>query len=167
MNAIRSYTSSSRQINRFVGLLLIITALFWIAWKFIQNRGIVPRLALSPRKTFALLGFIVLAQTAITAIAFRLTEFTALQNVKAPMNDPTLWAFAIPFATGSLLMTLLADRPTALFANAKCFDIRIYGTKGAGIRRIRGDRLLGGGVRHRALQEPADGDYCGRADRPR
>ena len=26
-----------------------------------------------------------------------------------------LWGFAIPFATGSLLMTLLADRPTALF----------------------------------------------------
>ncbi len=116
MNAIRSYTSSSRQINRFAGLLVIISALFWIAWKFIQNRGIVPRLALSPRKTFALLGFIVVAQTAITAAMFRLTEFTALQNVKAPMNDPSLWAFAIPFATGSLLMTLLADRPTALFA---------------------------------------------------
>ncbi|HEX3102099.1 MAG TPA: HDIG domain-containing protein, partial [Pyrinomonadaceae bacterium] len=57
----------------------------------------------------------VLAQTAIVAALFRLAEFTALQNVKAPMNDPMLWAFAIPFATGSLLMALLADRPTALF----------------------------------------------------
>jgi hypothetical protein len=38
-----------------------------------------------------------------------------LQNIKAPLNDPTLWAFAIPFAFGSLLMTLLADRRTALF----------------------------------------------------
>ncbi len=116
INAIRNYTSSSRQINRFVGLLLFITALFWIAWKFVQHRGILPRLALSARKTFALLGFIVLAQTAIVAALFRLAEFTALQNIKAPMNDPMLWAFAIPFATGSLLMTLLADRPTALFA---------------------------------------------------
>lgn len=114
--AIRNYTSSSRQINRFGALLLFITALFWIAWKFVQHRGMLPRLALSARKTFALLGFIVLTQTAIVAALFRLAEFTALQNIKAPMNDPMLWAFAIPFATGSLLMTLLADRPTALFA---------------------------------------------------
>ena len=113
--AVRNYTSSSRQINRFVGLLLFITALFWVAWKFIQHRGMLPRLALSARKTFALLGFVVVAQTAIVAVFFRLAEFTAVQNVKAPLNDPMLWAFAIPFATGSLLMTLLADRPTALF----------------------------------------------------
>ena len=115
IGAVRNYTSSSRQVNRFIGLLLFVTALFWIAWKFVQHRGMLPRLALSARKTFALLGFIVIAQTAIFAALFRLAEFTALQNVKAPMNDAMLWGFAIPFATGSLLMTLLADRPTALF----------------------------------------------------
>lgn len=114
INAVRSYASSSRQANRFIGLLLLITALFWVAWKFVQHRGMLPRLALSARKTYALLGFVIIVQTAIVAVLFRLTEFTALQNVKAPMNDPSLWAFAIPFATGSLLMTLLADRPTAL-----------------------------------------------------
>ena len=115
IGAVRNYTSSSRQVNRFIGLLLFVTALFWIAWKFVQHRGMLPRLALSARKTFALLGFIVIAQTAIVAALFRLAEFTALQNVKAPMNDAMLWGFAVPFATGSLLMTLLADRPTALF----------------------------------------------------
>ncbi|MFZ1699806.1 MAG: HDIG domain-containing metalloprotein [Pyrinomonadaceae bacterium] len=114
--AIRSYTSTSRQINRFLGLLLMISSLFWVAWKFVQHRGILPRLALSAQKTFALLGFIVVAQTVIVAALFRLAEFTAIQNVKAPMNDPSLWAFAIPFALGGLLMALLADRPTALFA---------------------------------------------------
>ncbi len=113
--AVRNYAASSRQGNRFVGLLLLITALFWIAWKFVQHRGVLPRLALSAGRTFALLGFVVLAQTAIAAALFRLAEFTALQNAKAPMNDAMLWSFAIPFATGSLLMTLLADRPTALF----------------------------------------------------
>ncbi len=113
--AVRNYTSSSRQPNRFLGLLVLITSLFWIAWKFVQHRGILPRLALSAGRTFALLGFVVLAQTAIAAALFRLAEFTALQNAKAPMNDAMLWSFAIPFATGSLLMTLLADRPTALF----------------------------------------------------
>ncbi|MBK8464627.1 MAG: HDIG domain-containing protein [Chloracidobacterium sp.] len=113
--AIRDYSSSSRQLNRFFGLLVFITSLFWVAWKFIENRGILPRLALSAEKTFALFGFIVLLQTAVMAVCFKLADFTAIQNVKAPLNDPMLWAFAIPFATGSLLMTLLADRPTALF----------------------------------------------------
>lgn len=113
--AVRGYSSPTRKPNRFVGLLLFITSLFWVAWKFIQHRGILPRLALSAQKTFSLLGFIVVVQTAVAAAFFQLAEFTALQNLKAPMNDPSLWAFAIPFATGSLLMTLLADRPTALF----------------------------------------------------
>ncbi len=113
--AIRSYSTSNRQINRFIGLLILISALFWGAWKFIEHRGIVARLALSERKTFALFGFIVVVQTGLMAMFFRVAEFTALQNVRAPMSDPSLWAFAIPFAMGSLLMTLLADRRTALF----------------------------------------------------
>lgn len=115
LTAIRDFSSSSRQLNRFFGLLIFITSLFWAAWKFIENRGILPRLALSAENTFALFGFIVLVQTAVMALSFKLADFTAIQNIKAPLNDPVLWGFAIPFATGSLLMTLLADRPTALF----------------------------------------------------
>ncbi|MCA1623622.1 MAG: hypothetical protein LC778_07430 [Acidobacteria bacterium] len=79
ISAIRSYSSSKRQWNRFFGLLAIITALFWVAWKFIQHRGIVPRLVLSEQKTFALFGFVVLVQTAIMAVFFRLAEFTLSQ----------------------------------------------------------------------------------------
>ncbi|MGI8409592.1 MAG: HD family phosphohydrolase [Pyrinomonadaceae bacterium] len=115
ISAVRNYASSTRQFNRFFGLFILISALFWAAWKFIEHRGIVPRLALSEQKTFALFGFIVAAQTALMAMFFRLADFTASQNVKAPLSDPSLWAFAIPFAFGSLLMNLLADRRTALF----------------------------------------------------
>ena len=113
--AIRDYSTSTRQLNRFFGLLALISALFWVAWKFIQHRGMVSRIVLSEEKTFALFGFIVLAETALMSVFFRIAEFTALQNVKAPLNDGSLWSFAIPFAFGSLLMTLLADRRTALF----------------------------------------------------
>jgi cyclic-di-AMP phosphodiesterase PgpH len=113
--AVRNYASSTRQLNRFIGLLALMSALFWIGWKYIEHRGIVPRLALSEQKTFALFGFIVIIQTVLMAIFFRLADFTASQNASAPMNDPGLWAFAIPFAFGSLLMALLADRRTALF----------------------------------------------------
>ncbi len=112
--AIRTYSSSTRQVNRFIGILILVTGLYWLMWKFVQNRGVVPRLALTPRKTYALIGFVIVVQTGLMAIFFRLAEFTAIQNIKAPLNDPMLWSFAVPFATASLLMTLLADRPTAL-----------------------------------------------------
>jgi putative nucleotidyltransferase with HDIG domain len=113
--AISNYSSSTRKYNRFLGLLALISALYWGAWKFVEHRGIVPRLALSQTRTFALLGFIVVSQTILMAVFFRLADFTASQNIKAPLNDPTLWSFAVPFAFGSLLMTLLADRRTAIF----------------------------------------------------
>ena len=113
--AITNYSSSTRKYNRFLGLLALITALYWGAWKFVEHRGVVPRLALSQVRTFALLGFIVVSQTILMAVFFRLADFTASQNIKAPLNDPTLWSFAVPFAFGSLLMTLLADRRTAIF----------------------------------------------------
>ena len=115
IRAISNYSSSTRKYNRFLGLLALIAALYWAAWKFIEHRGIVPRLALTQERTFALLGFVVVSQTVMMAMFFRLADFTASQNLKAPLNDPTLWSFAVPFAFGSLLMTLLADRRTAIF----------------------------------------------------
>lgn len=115
INAVRNYGQTSRRSNKFIGLLILISALFWGAWKFIRHRGIVARLSLSEEKTFALFGFIVVAQAILTAIFFRLGEFTSMQNVKAPLSDPMVWSFAVPFAFGSLLMTLLADRRTAIF----------------------------------------------------
>ncbi|MBV9241841.1 MAG: hypothetical protein JO314_07530, partial [Acidobacteria bacterium] len=45
--AIQQYTAASRQASRTVGVLLFIAALFWVAWKFVQHRGMLPRLALS------------------------------------------------------------------------------------------------------------------------
>ena len=116
INAINNYSSTTRRFNRFLGLLVFISALYWVSWKFIQNRGSMHRYAGSAEMTFALFGFIAMAQTILMATLFRLAEFTAAQNVKPPLNDPGIWSFAIPFATASLLMTLLADRPTALFS---------------------------------------------------
>ena len=108
--ALRSYSSSSRQVNRFAGILIFVSGMFWLAWKFIQHRGVVPRLALTPRRTFALLGFIIVVQTGLMAVLF-----AVIQSVNVPFGDPMVWSFAVPFATASLLITLLADKPTALF----------------------------------------------------
>ena len=116
ISAIKGYTAASRQVNRFIGLLFLITSLYWIAWKFIEHRGAVARLSLSPERTFALFGFVVVIQTLLFVACFRLAEFTAAQNIRAPFVDATLWSFAIPFAFTSLLITLLVDRRVALFA---------------------------------------------------
>ena len=116
INAIRNYTDSTRQWNRFFGLLFLVLALYWVAWKFIEHRGTLGRLALSPERTFSLFAFVAVIQVLLLAICFRLAEFTAAQNIKAPLNDATTWSFAIPFAFASLLLTLLVDRRISLFA---------------------------------------------------
>jgi len=116
ISAIRGYSESRRKWNRFFGLLFLIGSLYWIAWKFFEHRGTVVRLTLPPERTFALFGFVVLVQTILFSICFRLAIFTAAQNTSAPFNDVTLLSFAVPFAFTSLLITLLADRRIALFS---------------------------------------------------
>ncbi len=113
--ALKNYAASSRQINKFFGILLLIAGFYWLGWKFIEHRGATTRLALPPKRMFGLLGLIIVVQTLLLAVFFRLAEFTAVQNLSAPLNDPMLWSFGVPLAAASLLMTLLADRPTALF----------------------------------------------------
>lgn len=115
ITAVRNYAASTRQFNRFIGLLILISALYWAGWKYIEQRGVTQRLELSEEKTFALFGFVSVIQTGLMAVFFRVAEFTASQNVKAPFNDWSIWAFAVPFATACLLMTLLANRRIALF----------------------------------------------------
>ncbi|MBC7796591.1 MAG: HDIG domain-containing protein [Pyrinomonadaceae bacterium] len=115
--AIRSYSQSARQFNKFFGLLFLMTALFWIAKKFIEHRSTIQHLILSPRRTFALFALAVLTQTVLMAIGFRLAEFTAAQNVRAPFNDVTAWAMIIPFASATLLIVLLIDAQIALLVS--------------------------------------------------
>jgi putative nucleotidyltransferase with HDIG domain len=116
ISAVRSYSNSNRQANRFFGLLAIVSLLFWTAWKFIEHRGqTLSRVFLSEEKTFGLFGFVVLLQTALMILIFRVAEFTAAQNAAAPLSDATLWSYIAPFAMASLLITLLADRRTAIF----------------------------------------------------
>lgn len=120
ITTVNRYGASTRLAHRFLGLVVLMSILFWIAWKFIEHRGIVPRLALSEQMTYALFCSIVFVHTILMSVFFRLAEFTASQNIRPPMNDPNLWSYAIPFAFGSLIMTLLADRRTALFTGIFC-----------------------------------------------
>ena len=70
ISAIRSYTSSSRQFNRFIGFLFLITALYWIAWKFIEHRGAVIAFALAGKNFYAV-WFCGVVQTFLFSVCFR------------------------------------------------------------------------------------------------
>ncbi|RMG00966.1 MAG: HDIG domain-containing protein [Acidobacteria bacterium] len=116
INAISSYTKSHRKWNRFFGILIVLTALYWIAWKYIEQRSPALKTTLSSERIFSLFGVVMLLQVFLNTACFKIAEFTALQNIKAPLNDATVWALAIPFAFTSLSLVLLIDKRLALFS---------------------------------------------------
>jgi cyclic-di-AMP phosphodiesterase PgpH len=116
IKAIENYTRSTRQWNHFFGLLMLLTALYWIAWKYIENRSPMLKIPISTTNAFALFCSVIIVQVLINITSFQIANFTALQNVKAPLNDATIWALACPFAFTSLSLVLLVDPRIALFS---------------------------------------------------
>lgn len=125
LEAVRGHTGTGRRwLNQLCGLLFLVTALYWLAWKFIQRRSTSTTLLLSTRRAFALVGSAVVIQTIIIRVGFLLTESIAGRSMSAPLNDATIWDFAIPFAAAALLVAVLVDTQlgmmtalmTALFA---------------------------------------------------
>ena len=121
--ALKSSTSSGRRWHNLIGLLLIVMAIYWIAWKFITHRS-AGALALSKRKAFALVGSAIVVQTALMRVGFTFGDSVAARMRSAPFTDPSIWNFAIPFAAAALLVAMLVDTQlafltgiiTALFA---------------------------------------------------
>lgn len=112
--AIRAYGRAGRRLHHVFGLLVIVGALFWLAWKFIEHRSIAVSLSLSKNRAFALVGSAVLIETLLVRLYFAFADSIAAQNLRAPLNDPTIWNFAIPFAMAALLVGLLVDTQLAL-----------------------------------------------------
>jgi putative nucleotidyltransferase with HDIG domain len=111
--ALRAYGGhTNRQLNHILGLLFIVGAVFWVAWKFTEHRSTV--MTLSKSKAFALVGSAVVVQTILMRVGFTLSDSIASQSMRAPLSDPALWSFAIPFAAASLLVVLLVDTQLAL-----------------------------------------------------
>lgn len=111
---IRSYGRTARRWHNLIGLLFIVAALYWAAWKFIEHRSTSISLALSKNKAFALVGSAVIVQTVLMRVGFMLGDNLSMQGMRAPFNDPTIWNFAIPFAAAALLVALLVDTQLAL-----------------------------------------------------
>jgi putative nucleotidyltransferase with HDIG domain len=121
--AIRSTSNAGKPWYHFFGLLLVVIAVYWAAWKFAEHRTTTSPLSLGRHKAFSLVGSAILVQTALMRIGFTFGDSMAAR-MQGPFNDPVIWNFAIPFAAAALLVAMLVDTQlafltgiiTALFA---------------------------------------------------
>src|SRR5689334_725906 len=111
IDAIRSTGHDSTHWTNLLGLFVVVIAVYWAAWKFAEHRRS-SALSISKQKAFALVGSAILVQTALMKLGFTFGESIAMR-MQAPLNDPTLWNFAIPFAAASLLVGMLVDTQLA------------------------------------------------------
>jgi cyclic-di-AMP phosphodiesterase PgpH len=122
ITAIRSSGNSGRPWNNFFGLLLVVVAVYWVAWKFAEHRS-GSSLSLSKHRAFALVGSAIVVETALMKVGFTFGDSMAAR-MQPPFNDPVIWNFAIPYAAAALLVAMLVDTQlafltgiiTALFA---------------------------------------------------
>ena len=113
--AIKSTGHSGRPWQNFFGLLLVVVAVYWAAWKFAEHRTTSSALSLGKHKAFALVGSAILIQTALMKVGFIFGESVAAR-MQAPFNDAVIWNFAIPFAAAALLVAMLVDTQLAFLA---------------------------------------------------
>ena len=122
--ALKSTGRSGRPWHYLLGLLVVVAAVYWTAWKFTEHRSTTAVLSLPKRRAFALVGSAIVVETAFMRVGFTVSDSVALQMKSVPFNDSTIWTFAIPFAAAALLVAMLVDTQlafltgivTALFA---------------------------------------------------
>lgn len=107
--AIRRYSHTERRPQHFIGLLFLVAALYWGAWKFIEHRSESAGLILSKAKAFMLVASAILVETTLMRIGVILAQSFSTQAMGTPWNDAMIWSFAIPFASATLLVALLSD----------------------------------------------------------
>ncbi|MEO6391992.1 MAG: HDIG domain-containing metalloprotein [Pyrinomonadaceae bacterium] len=122
--AVNEYERKKRPWHHLAGLLAIVAALFWIAWKFVEHRSAAVSLQMTPRRVYALVGSAIVMQTLFMRFGFTIADLTAAQSTRFPLTDPSIWGYGIPMAAAALLVALLVDSKlafltglvTALFA---------------------------------------------------
>ncbi|HEV2799364.1 MAG TPA: HDIG domain-containing protein [Pyrinomonadaceae bacterium] len=114
--AISKYGDTGRRPQHFIGIFLLVGALYFGAWKFVEHRSLTRTLPLSKARAFTLVASAILVQTILLRTGAILAETIAAQSVVAPWNDASLWGLAIPFAVATLLVALLMDVQLALLA---------------------------------------------------
>ena len=99
-----------------LGLFVLVLASYFVVWRFVESREAAMDLSISKRRAFALVGSAIVFETAVMRLGFMVAAGLAGQSTRAPLNDPSVWTFTIPFAAASLLVTMLLDRQLGLIA---------------------------------------------------
>jgi putative nucleotidyltransferase with HDIG domain len=96
-----------------IGILLLTLGSYFVLWRFVDSRNTVS-LSISKRRAFALVGSAIVFQTAVMRFGFVVAAGLAAQSTRAPLDDPSVWAWTVPFAAASLLVTMLLNRQLGL-----------------------------------------------------
>ena len=97
-----------------LGLFALVLASYFVLWRFVESRESDVDLSISKRRAFALVGSAIVVEAAVMRLGFMVAAGLAAQSTQAPLNDPSVWAFTIPFAAASLLVTMLLNRQLGL-----------------------------------------------------
>jgi putative nucleotidyltransferase with HDIG domain len=111
IDAIKGTGRESMRWSNLLGLFVVVIAVYWAAWKFAEHKRS-SALNISKQKAFALVGSAIVVQTALMKVGFTFGDSVAAR-MQAPLNDPAIWNFAIPFAAASLLVAMLIDTQLA------------------------------------------------------
>jgi cyclic-di-AMP phosphodiesterase PgpH len=97
-----------------LGLFALVLASYFVLWRFVESRESDVDLSISKRRAFALVGSAIVVEAAVMRLGFMVAAGLAAQSTQVPLNDPSVWAFTIPFAAASLLVTMLLNRQLGL-----------------------------------------------------
>jgi putative nucleotidyltransferase with HDIG domain len=97
-----------------LGLFVLVFASYFVLWRFVESRDAAVELSISKRRAFALVGSAIVVEVAVMRLGFMVAAGLAAQSTRAPLTDPSVWAFTIPFAAASLLVTMLLNRQLGL-----------------------------------------------------
>jgi membrane-associated HD superfamily phosphohydrolase len=99
--AIKNAGHQGRPFQNIVGLMLVVIAIYWAAWKFTEHRSSSDAVMLHKYKAFALVGSAILVETTLMKVGFIFGDSVAAQRVNAPLTI---------LLSGTLLFPLLQQR---------------------------------------------------------
>ena len=106
LNAMRELQARSRRPGYFIGLYLAILLFFFFIWRFLLQR---PAGEISPHRQFLLIISTFVVMLVLTKVLLFTFEVIIRNASSLPFSDPLSSKFAIPFAAGAMLITLLLD----------------------------------------------------------
>ncbi|MDD5543617.1 MAG: HDIG domain-containing protein [Acidobacteriia bacterium] len=106
LGTLQAQESRRKRPAYFIGLLLAVSILAFFIWRFLLQRNIT---AVSLRKQFVLMMATLAGSLALMRLLFFTFEVIRENFSTPPLNDPLSSKFAIPFAAGAMLVTLLLD----------------------------------------------------------